>query len=138
MGHNNKDELLDLSDPNGCLCYTCCECCGCQKIRTLSKGYYFCCCCPLYVGIQVIAFSIFFLTLFYTFNCCVLWANRYVDAYYPLLLLLFLGPIWYSSIAFVMWGGSRTRDKRLKLMWAVIFGIVSVILYTTWELIYIS
>lgn len=138
MGYTNRDERLDLSDPDGCVCYTCCECCGCQRIRILSKGVYFCCCCPIYIGIQVVAFTIFTLTLFYTLNAFIMWSNRYVHGYYPLFLLLLTAPIWYSTITFLRYGGSATKDNRLKLFWAVIFAIVTVFLYTTWELIYIS
>ena len=140
MGYYNKDELLDLSDPDGCLCYTCCECCNCTRIRRLSKGQYFCCCCPIYIGIKyVIASTIFFLTLFYTFNICTLWANKYLDIYYPFVLLLLLGPIYYSAYTFIYWGASgKTKEERLLLFWAVIFAMVSVIMYTIWEMIYIS
>ena len=74
-----------------------------MDIRLQSKGHYFCCCCPIKIGIMFIAFSIFFLTIFYTFTIFMLWANRYLDIWYPLVLLILLAPLYYSSVIFFVY-----------------------------------
>ena len=129
---------MDTSeDENGCLCYSCCVCCGCKYVKRESKGVWCCACIPIKVGITIIAMSVFFLTFFYTFTIFMLWANRYVNFWYPLILLVTLAPIYYASFAFWYYMNMKKNENRAKLFWAVLLTILTVVLYTIWEVCYI-
>merc|ERR1711990_337634 len=45
---------------------------------------------------------------------------------------------YYSTVVFFCYVNSLTTARRKKLFWAVLFAILAVVLYTTWEIVYIS
>ena len=103
-----------------------------------SNGETFCCCCPLKFGLYIVEFFILFLLVQYSFHAIFLFFNEYFDTSYPGFLLLLTFPLWVSVFFFCCYFSSSTKSGRRMLFWAVIIAIITLILYTTWEIVYIT
>ena len=78
------------------------------------------------------------MTINYTFVAGLLFFNEYHKVYYPAILLLSLIPLYFAFCLFYVFVNSPTHYGRWRLFIAVILAITTVVLWTTWQCVYIT
>lgn len=74
----------------------------------------------------------------FTFENLFLCFNAYFDWYYPLLIMIFLIPLYVGAYFFIRYGwNSETKEERHKLRLASGLYCIGIILATLWSVIYI-
>ena len=64
--------------------------------------------------------------------------NQYFAWYYPLVLILCLGPLFAAVILFWMFYADESKAGRGKLTLGVTLAIIAMFLHGTWDVIYIA
>ena len=119
-----------------CLCFVCCDCCGCRNLRERSKNKTCCLCFPLVVSVWIIAAITFFLAAYWSVGIFLLIFNVYVDSYYVAFLFLFTIPIYFACGLFSIHLNAKDKKSRGYLKLAVVLMLVAIFLTYVWCIYY--
>ena len=133
---SKRSKKSRIEEETDCCCYVCCDCCECDMMWEKSRHRVFYCCCPLYFGIWVITFIIFFIAIAYTFNAFMLFFNETIDMYYIFVLFLLYIPLYIAFVFYILYSASEKKSERYKLFLGTLLVILTLVLSCLWTVYY--